>query len=262
MLRDEDYRTLAVLSQERGIPLSASVFDRRGLDLLCELDPPYIKIASCDLNHSALLKEAASRGKRILLSTGMSTLAEIERAVRDVHSTGCRDLVLLHCVSVYPCPVEQANLEFLDTLKSAFGLPVGFSDHTESSVAAVIAVSKGARWIEKHLTLDRRQPGFDHAYAMEPGALAAFIRDVRAAAEACRVRDPKVGADEARVRQRARRALYAARDLAAGETLSLEDVLVVRPEGPLSPNDLEGLTRRTLRRDVRRYEPLSRDDFA
>lgn len=259
MLADDDYRALASYSRERGIPLSASVFDRRSLDLLRELDPPYIKIASCDLNNSPLLKAAAECGKKLIVSTGMATLGEIERAVSDIVITGNHDLVLMHCVSVYPCPTHQMNLGFLQVLKAAFGFPIGLSDHTENSLAASAAAALGVTWIEKHFTLDRKSAGFDHAYAMEPAALKQFVQDVRDVTEALRPTPTKVGEAEAKVKTRARRALYAARDIAPGETLSEEDVLVVRPEGPLCPNDLPRVIGRPSRRAVQQFEPLTLD---
>lgn len=261
MLSDDDYHGLADKARVAGIPLSASVFDARGVALLDSLDPPYLKIASTDLNNGPLLTTAAERGRRMIVSTGMSSLGEIERAVEIITATGNRDLVLMHCVSVYPCPTERMNLGFLDTLRTAFGFPVGLSDHTESSIAAAIAVAKGATWIEKHFTLDRTSEGFDHAYAMEPDALAAYVADVRAAAAACAPVDGKLGEQERTVRKRARRALYTTRDLAPGEELVADAVQIVRPEGPLAPNDLPLILGRRLRRAVRAFDPLTLQDF-
>jgi sialic acid synthase SpsE len=257
-LRPDDYRALAGHCRERGIAFSASVFDRAGIALLDELDAPYIKFASCDLNNSALLRAGAETGRRLIISTGMSTLEEVARALRDVLATGNRDVVLMHCVSVYPCPTALMNLPFLDEL-STLGQPIGLSDHTEQSLAAAIAVAKDAGWIEKHLTLDRSAPGFDHAYAMEPGAFAAYVADVRAASEACRTPPQKLSPAEITVKQRARRGLYAARDLPPGHTIGAADVLVVRPESTLAPNDLPAVVGRAAARPIRRHEPLSWD---
>ncbi len=257
MLRDDDYRTLAEYARQCGIPLSASIFDRRGLDLLDELDPPYFKIASCDLNNTRLLKQTAERGRTMVVSTGMATLGEIERAVEAIVSTGHTDLVLMHCVSVYPCPLEKMNLHFLDVLREAFGFPIGLSDHTESSLAAAMAVAKGVTWIEKHFTLDRSAEGFDHHYALEPDALAAFVQDVRASWQACQPAATKIGAEEKNVQQRARRGVYAARDLQPNEVIREEDLLVVRPAGPIGPDELDGIIGRPVRVPIRRYQPLS-----
>lgn len=257
MLRDEDYAALAREARELGLPMSASVFDERGVKLLDRLDAPYIKFASCDLNNPRLLRAGAATGRRVIISTGMSTLGEIERAVCDLTSQGPIDLVIMHCVSVYPARFEQMNLGFIGTLRAAFGFPVGLSDHTEDSRAAVAAAAMGVRWFEKHFTYDRSAEGFDHAYAMEPAGLAAYIGDVRACVAATTPRRDKLADAERSVKVRARRSIYAARDIAPGETLTEADLLVVRPEGPLAPGDLPGLVGKTASRGLRRFEPLT-----
>lgn len=261
MLSDGDYGVLADYARERGIPFSASVFDARGLSLLDGFDPPYIKIASCDLNNVRFLAEAASLGRRLILSTGMASLSEIEQAVEAVTSTGHQDLVLLHCVSIYPSPLARMNLSFIDVLRTTFGFPVGLSDHTESSLAAAIAVSKGVTWIEKHFTLDRRSTGFDHAYAMEPAALAQYVSDIRESEQACMPHQSKLTEGEQTVKGRARRSLYAARDLAPGERLTEADVLVVRPEGPLSPAEVKYVLDRPAKKPILQYQALDLEMF-
>jgi N,N'-diacetyllegionaminate synthase len=256
MLSDDDYRRLAAYAAERALPFSASVFDERGLDLLDSVDAPYIKIASCDLNNGPLLRAAAERGRTLILSTGMSTMQEVEQAITQVRVAGNVDLVLLHCVSVYPCPTAETNVGFVTRLLEAFGIPVGFSDHTENSVASSMAVALGATWIEKHLTLDRAAEGFDHHYAMDPTQFARFVEDVRAASSAVAEPPSKLGEAERAVSARARRGLYAARDLEVGTVLTEADVLIVRPPAALGPNDLDGAVGRPLVRPLRRYEPL------
>lgn len=256
MLPDEAWSAIDARSRELGLPWSASVFDRRSLDLLESFAPPYVKIASCDLNNYPFLRMVAERGRKMIVSTGMAGLGEIERAVAAITAAGNTDIVLLHCVSIYPCPTRGMNLAFLDVLKTAFGFPVGLSDHTEASLAAAMAVAMGAQWIEKHFTLDRAGKGFDHAYAMPPEGLAAHIRDVRDCEAAMARPVAKVSTPESEVKTRARRGLYAARDIAPGETVGPEDVLVVRPEGPLAPGDLEAVLGRVAVAPVRRCEPL------
>ena len=241
----------------RGVAFSASVFDRQGLDLLDSLDPAYLKVASCDLNNVAFVREVAARGRMVVLSTGMSTLEEVKRTVDAALSTGNEQLVLLHCVSVYPATLEQMRLSFIDELRDTFGLPVGLSDHTPTSTAAAMAIAKGATWLEKHYTLDKSQEGFDHAYALEPGELAAYVADARAAEAALATEGEKVGADERSVMERARRSIYAAADLEEGAELSEDDLLVVRPQGPLDAADLDSVVGRRLTRPLRRYEALT-----
>jgi sialic acid synthase SpsE len=259
MLSDDDYRELAAYCRSNGTAFAATVFDKRGIDLVVELDVPYIKTASCDLNNSGLLIACAETGKRVVISTGMATLDEIEWAVSDVLSTGNSDIVLMHCVSAYPCPLEEMNLGFLKTLKDTFGLPVGLSDHTESSLAAAIAVSMGATWLEKHFTLDRGAVGFDHSYAMEPAGLAAYVADVHAVEAACTPRDGKLSETESGVKCRARRSVYASRDIEVGTVIGEDDLLVVRPEGPLAPNEAGQVVGKQAKVGIAQYQPLDWD---
>lgn len=256
MLTDEQWGEVARHASRLGLPFSSSVFDRRGLDLLRGLQAPYIKIASCDLNNHGLIKAALDGEATVVLSTGMATLSEIDRTLREVTTGKPGQLVLMHCVSLYPCPPQEMNLSFITTLRQTFGLPVGLSDHTETSLAAGLAVGLGATWIEKHLTLDRRAQGFDHAYAMEPLGFQGFVADVRLAQQACRSMPVKVSEAEAATRQRARRGLYAARDLPEGHQLLEGDLLVVRPESELAPPDLPEVVGKVLTRPLRKYQPL------
>ena len=259
MLSDNEYRNLAVYAKSCGIPMSASVFDTRGLEILKEINAPYVKIASCDLNNSRFLKDAASLGKKIILSTGMASLQEIEHAINEIIATGNNDLIVMHCISVYPCATKDTNMGFIDVLRTHFELPIGFSDHTESSLAAAVAITKGATWIEKHITLDRSSSGFDHAYAMEPTEFAKYAKDIQNTVEACQLATTKVGRQELEVKSRARRGLYAARDMEPGEKLAIGDVLTLRPEGPLNPDDIENIAGRKLLKRVSQFAPLSLD---
>ena len=256
MLTDAEYHELAAYARERGIPLSGSIFGRKSLDLLCALDAPYIKIASTDCNNYPLLAEVASRGRKIILATGMASLGEIERAVKTITDAGNQDIVLLHCVSVYPCPPDLVNLPFIATLRQAFGLPVGFSDHTLDSTAAVAALALGAEWFEKHFTWDRAAEGFDHANSLNPEQLKRYGDDLRSAYAAL-ASAKKVGEKESGTRARARRALHASRNIQSGEVLTENDVLIVRPEGPLAPGDLPLLLGQTLRKPIAQFEPFS-----
>ena len=258
-LNDDEYRELAAYAVGAGCPLTLSIFDSRGIRLASELDVAYIKIASCDLNNSRLLVEAAETGRALVVSTGMASLGEIERAVTDVLATGNERMVLMHCVSVYPCPTSDMNLHFIKTLREAFGLPVGLSDHTQQSLAAAVAISMGATWLEKHFTLDRSAVGFDHAYAMEPTSLIEYVQDARSVEEVCSPRQAKILDAEAGVRTRARRGIWAARNIEEGAVIGEEDVLIVRPEGPLEPNDIEALLGKRAAQRIRQYEALTRD---
>lgn len=247
----------------RGVAFSSSVFDTQGLDLLCSFDPPYIKTASCDLNNLRFLREIAARGRTMVVSTGMSTLGDIEKAVSALSKEGIEGekLVLLHCVSAYPSPLEDTNLTFLQTLRSAFGTAVGFSDHTLGREAACIAVALGATWIEKHFTTDHTLDGLDHKHAMEPDAFAEYVKAIRATEAALKPKVTKIGPAEAYTRQRARRGLYVARDLPVGHVLTHEDILIVRPESPIPADEIDVTVGRTLKQALVANAPISAADL-
>lgn len=259
MLSDTQYTELADYARERGVPFAASIFDQHGLDLLADLRPPYIKIASTDLNNVRLLRRVVEKGVRIILSTGMSSLGDIEHTVTEILRTGFRDVVLMHCVSAYPARLEEMNLTFIDVLRSTFGLPVALSDHTESSIAACLALGKGVEYIEKHFTCDRKAEGFDHAYACEGEALVHYVADIRAAQQALSVAPNKLGEREMNVRKRARRSLYASRDLTAGTVIQDTDVLIVRPENAMSADQVDSVVGRRLSADLAAYEPFTNE---
>ncbi len=257
VLPDETYRELNAYSRKAGIAFSSSVFDKEGLDLLCSFDPPYIKIASCDLNNIRFLKQVAETGKKMVLSTGMSSLQDIEKTVKELEKTGKLNLVLLHCVSVYPAKTAQANLSFITTLKKEFGLEVGFSDHTPESIAACMAMTLGATWFEKHFTTDRTQEGFDHAYAMEEAGFTKYVADLREAEIALTPKTEKISDEERYTRKRARRSLYAARNINAGEQIRDEDVLCVRPEGIMNADEIGLIIGQTASANIKQYEAFT-----
>lgn len=241
-----------------GIAFSASVFDTRGLQLLKKLSPPYVKIASCDLNNIRFLREVAEVGLPMIVSTGMSSLADIEKTVAalDRSGVGGQNLVLLHCVSAYPSKLEHTNLAFLATLRSAFGTAVGFSDHTITSEAACVAVALGATWIEKHFTTSCKLDGFDHKYALEPEGLKDYVASIRAVEQSMTPKVVKIGEAEAYTRQRARRGIYTARDLSAGTVLTHDDLLVVRPESQIPADEVDELVGMRLKEAVSAFMPL------
>jgi sialic acid synthase SpsE len=262
MLKDSEYQKLAEHAKEKNIDFSASVFDERGLDLLLECSPKYIKLASCDLNNPALLRKAAEKAGRkeisIILSTGFSTYEEIERSVNTISKSGFKDLILLHCVSVYPVRLAQMNLGFIDQLKK-FGFPVGLSDHTGSNTAAAVALAKGARYFEKHVTLDKKQEGFDHAHSIEGPELEKYVAHINEAFEALQPRAEKLTEDEKNVKKRARRALYAARDIKAGEKIAEADILIVRPEAAMSADQVDSIIGKICKNDMKKFEPFTRE---
>jgi N,N'-diacetyllegionaminate synthase len=256
-LKETEYIKLSKYCKKIGIPFAASVFDEKGLAVLDRLNPPYIKAASCDLNNIRLLLKMAETGRKLVLSTGMSTMGEIEKTVTALVKHNHNDIVLMHCVSVYPATTAQANISMIDVLKHNFGFPVGFSDHTGTSIAACMALTKGATWFEKHFTFDKTLSGLDHKYAQDAEELKKYVSDLREAQKALKLRVVKVSDDEKYTRKRARRSLYAARDIKAGEVIKEKDVLVVRPENIMSADQIEEIVGKKAKKSIRKYEPFS-----
>jgi sialic acid synthase SpsE len=261
MLTDYEYEKVASYTKELGLDFSASVFDEKSLNLLLKFDPEYIKIASCDLNNISFLKKVAEKATEkkayIILSTGMSLLDEIEKAISELFNNGFKDIVILHCVSVYPAGLKQMNLAFIDVLKNTFQFPVGLSDHTDNSISAAIALSKGATYFEKHITLDKKQEGFDHAYASEENDFRQYISDIHNVYEALQYNQIKLKDEEINVKKRARRSLYAIRKLEKGEIIEDEDILIVRPEAILNADQVNLILGKRCKKTIMQYQPFS-----
>jgi N,N'-diacetyllegionaminate synthase len=257
ILTDEEYQNLNRYCLEVGLPFTASIFDKRGTELMVNLNAPFIKIASGDLNNITLLRQVAETGKKIIISTGMSTFKDIELAVTELQKRGNNDIVLMHCVSVYPAYLQQTNLRFIEILKKEFGFPVGFSDHTEDNIASCMALSLGATWFEKHFTANRSQEGLDHAHAMEEEGLKRYIDDLHRANEAIQLREEKISNEEYFTRKRARRSLYAAVNIEPGELITEEKVLIVRPENEMNAEDIDIVIGSLAKFKINQYEPFT-----
>lgn len=257
-LSDDVYRNLAEFGRGAGIAVSASIFDTHGLRLLESMDVPYIKIASCDLNNLPFLAQVASYKKMLVLSSGMAELTEIDQALETVAKHGSPKIVLMHCVSQYPTPLEYANLSMIPLLKEKFGVEIGFSDHTLGSAAATVALALGATWFEKHFTLNKSDEGFDHAHSTPPHEFAEYVNILREVEKACKLQKCKVTDAERDLSRRARRGMYAKRDLQVGEILEDDDILIVRPETVLKPEALYTVIGKKIRKSLRKFEPIEK----
>ncbi|MBK8190668.1 MAG: pseudaminic acid synthase [Vampirovibrionales bacterium] len=244
--------------RQRGIICFSSPFDASAVDFLESFNPPCYKIASFENIDLPLIRKVAATGRPLIMSTGMATAAELDEAVRAARDAGCRSLILLKCVSAYPAPPENANLRTIPHLRVLFGVEVGLSDHTLGVGVALAAVALGASVIEKHFTLSRADGGVDAAFSMEPEELRLLATEsARAWQSLGRVAYGPQGAEaESLV---FRRSLYIARDMAAGETLTTENLRCVRPGDGLPPKYYDRLLGRRVVRAVSQGEPLSWD---
>jgi sialic acid synthase SpsE len=260
-LSADAHRELQSYCHECGIIFLSTPFDDVAVDLLDELGVPAFKISSGDLTNSPLLEHVASKGKPVILSTGMSELSELIEAVSVLNTAGCENPVLLHCVSNYPADPAEVNLRAMQTMRSAFDVPVGFSDHTEGIDVALAAVALGACVIEKHFTLDRTLPGPDHRASLEPAELRELVRSIRRVETALGNGRKVPSASELETAKVARRSLVAARDIPAGVTLERSMVVMRRPGTGMSPGMIETLLNRRTVREIAAGTLLDEDMF-
>ncbi|MBP7687329.1 MAG: N-acetylneuraminate synthase [Thermoflexales bacterium] len=233
------------------IRFMSTPFDEDSADLLSELGVTVFKTPSGEITNLPYLAHVARKERPMIVSTGMATLGEVEMAVSTIRAAGNQAIVLLQCVSNYPADPADVNLRAMETMARAFGVPVGFSDHTAGIEVALAAVALGACVIEKHFTLDRTMPGPDHAASLEPDQLAAMIRGIRNVEAALGHGRKEPAARELNTAEVARKSLVAAHDLKAGMVLSAGELAVKRPGTGLPPAMRSYVIGRTLRVDVR-----------
>jgi N,N'-diacetyllegionaminate synthase len=215
------------------IPLITTPFDFKSVDFLDRFEVPAYKVASMDCDNYPLIKYIASRGKPVFISTGMASLGEIEQAAAAVREAGNDDCILLHCVSNYPTSLDEVNLRFMLKLREIFDCPVGFSDHTLGLESAMAAAVLGAAVLEKHFTTNRDFakdfPGADHDISIVPGELQALRSFCEKVPVMLGSAQRKLSANEIKGRTEMRRGWYARKDILAGEILSLENLVALRP---------------------------------
>ena len=240
-----------------GITLFSSPFDTSAVDFLEDLNCPAYKIASFELVDLPLIQYAAKTGKPLLMSTGMATETEIEEAVVAAQSAGCRQLLLLVCVSGYPAPVQQYNLRRLIKLKEKFrdAISLGLSDHSLSSTAAIASISLGACLVEKHFTLDRQGGGPDDSFSMEPADLAQLRAQCDDTWAAMGTGAFELQPSEQHNRQ-FRRSLYFVKSIQVGEVVREEHVRSVRPANGLAPKYFQQVLGKKVSRDFEAGEPV------
>ncbi len=255
----EDHERLLAHCRKVGIRFMSTPFDEESADLLQRLGVDRFKLPSGEITNKALLQHVAAKGRPIILSTGMSTLKEVGRAVGWIRAKRKTGLSLLHCVSEYPAPLAQVNLRAMDTMRKAFKLPVGYSDHTLGIEIAVAAVARGAEIIEKHFTLDSKAPGPDHAASIEPEEFKSMVVAIRNVESALGDEIKRMALCERRNREAVRRSLVAARDLPRGHRLRRGDLTAKRPGSGIPPEKLAQVLGKSLRRPLRRDQVLTRE---
>jgi N-acetylneuraminate synthase/N,N'-diacetyllegionaminate synthase len=260
-LNPDQFACLAEDARSRDIEFLATPFSLPDLQFLVSLRVPAIKLASTDIVNGPLLDAAAETRLPVLLSTGAADLYEIQAAVRRFSQPKAGPLALLHCVSSYPAPEDQANLAAIVTLARAFHCVVGFSDHTESITMGAYAAAAGARIVEKHLTLDRRRLGPDHAFSLEPQAMAEYVQHIRHAARLLGDGRIRITDAQREVRRLARGSVVTASDIPAGQTIRRDMLTVKRPGLGISPLEIDSVVGRCACRAIPVDTHLSWDDI-
>ena len=254
------HKPLFDFAREQGITIFSSPFDFSAVDLLESLNAPAYKIASFEMVDLPLIRYVAQTGKPMIISTGMADADEIAEAVATAKSAGCRELVVLHCVSGYPAPAADYNLRTLPDMAARFGTLVGLSDHTLDNTTAVASVVLGACVIEKHFTLDRNGGGADDSFSLEPDGLQALCRDSKTAWQALgRVHYGLKSSEQGNVQFR--RSLYFVKDMQKGDAIDETCIRSVRPGFGIAPKHFDELIGKRLTRNVQANTKTDWADF-
>ena len=242
-------------ARELGLIPFSTPFDETAVDFLENLEAPCYKIASFENTDLPLIQRVAITGKPMIISTGMATVSELDETVRTAREAGCKDLILLKCTSTYPATPEETNLLTIPHMRQLFNCEVGLSDHTMGLGASVASVALGATVIEKHFTLNRADGGVDSAFSMETAEMAQLVVETERAWKALGHVSYGPTEDEEKFIQ-FRRSLYVVKDLVAGDVLTRENVRAIRPGMGLPTKYIETVLGKTVKRDVKRGEPL------
>lgn len=261
-LSEEAHFELKDYADSRGIIFLSTPFDKESVDFLVRLGVCALKISSADITNHPLLSHIAAKNLPVILSTGMSTLGEVEEAVKVIIGSGNQQIILLHCVSSYPAKIEDMNLRAIETLRQAFKLPIGLSDHTLGITMPIAAVALGACVIEKHFTLDKKLPGPDHRASLTPKELKQMVAAIRDAEQALGDGIKRITVAEAENKKAVRRSLVARTDIPKGAVITEEILAIKRPGTGLEPKFLNLVIGRKARVAIKRDEIINTDKLS
>jgi len=252
----EWHKALFDYAKKIGVTIFSSPFDFTAVDLLEELNAPAYKIASPEIIDLPLIKCVAQTKKPMIISTGMANLEEISEAVDTAKENGCEDLILLHCISSYPAPIEDSNLRTISDLADRFDLVTGLSDHTMGTIVATTSVALGSCVIEKHFTLSRSDKGPDSEFSLEPEELKKLCVDTKLAWKSLGMAGYNLKKSESKI---GRRSLYIVRDVKKGERFTSENIRSIRPGIGLKPKYYQDVLGKVAANDIVHGTPLSWD---
>jgi len=257
----EQHQEVVDYCVKKDVLFVSTPFSMNEVDLLDRLGVPFFKIASMDVNHLSLLEHVGSKGKPVIISTGMSTLGEIERALAILRRAGSGPLCLLHCIAVYPPKYEDINLKNIQTLQRVFDIPVGFSDHTQGTSIPLAAVALGACVVEKHFTLDHDMPGWDHWVSANPVEMRQLTSEGKNIFKALGSEMRIINDDELAKKLVFRRSCVTSKALTAGHIMTMKDLDFKRPGTGIHPDQSSYIVGRTLKRNIVEDDILRWEDF-
>ncbi|MCR4617420.1 MAG: N-acetylneuraminate synthase [Lachnospiraceae bacterium] len=250
-LTDEMHRTIKNHCDKKGIKFLSTPFDTDSLEYLVELGVDCIKLSSGDITNYELLRAVGKTGKDVILSTGMSTMEDVEDAFKVLKRFGTQRIILLHCNTQYPTPFSDVNLRAMLSLKEKFGCDVGYSDHTLGTEVPVAAVAMGASVIEKHFTLDKTMDGPDHKASLEPGELKSMVSQIRNIEMALGTGDKTPSDSEKGNMKVARKSIVAKCDISEGECFTEENITAKRPGSGISPMKWDNLIGKSAKKSYK-----------
>lgn len=255
----EDHIELKKYCDNVGVDFLSTGFDNDSVDILESLNVKYQKIPSGEINNFPLIKHIAKKQKPIILSTGMAELSEIDECIRCIKKFNNKELVILHCVSLYPTDFDKVNLNFIKTLQSVFDTTIGFSDHTLGIEADIAAVALGAKMIEKHITLDKSMEGPDHKISLNPEELKHMVSAIRNIEKALGSEYKVVCEEEIEMRKISRRSIVINKDIKKGEKFTQDNLAIKKPGTGLSSKYLDVVFERIATKDLKKDEILTWD---
>lgn len=260
-LSEKDHYVLKDYCDENGIKFLSTPFDEDSFDFLLKLGMDVVKVASGNLTNIPLIKHMAASGLPMYVSTGMASLSDIEDAIEAISKEGNNQILLFHCISWYPAEIETSNLRFMQTLKSAFNYPVGYSDHTLGINMTIAARAMGAVALEKHFTLDSTEFGPDHAASIEPNEMISLVNGIREVERGLGVSNRVFGEKELNQRRVHRTSIVVNAPIKKGDIFSKENLTIKRPGIGIKPKYLEQILGKESNKDISKENLLSWQDI-
>lgn len=260
-LSKEEHIILKEYCDDKKITFFSTPFSFKEVDMLDELKVPFFKVSSMDLNNLSFLKYIAEKGKTIILSTGMGSLAEIETALNAFYEAGNKEVILLHCIAIYPPDDKIINLRNIKMLNKIFSIPVGFSDHTIGTSIPLAAITLGAKVIEKHFTLDKTMPGWDHAVSANPDEMKVIVEEGKRIITALGEYRRVVSKQEKKQIESFRRSVVTKRKIKEGEILQEADLDFKRPGTGIRPDEIKYILGRKVNKDIDEDELIKWEDL-